>query len=408
MKESADIVIVGAGVIVLSTALQLRRRSNARIVVLERANGVGAGSSGASSAICRHLYTHPQMITLARDGINVYKQWMDFVQLSQPRAQFQQHGVLWFGHADSAHKGQLASLGIAAEMLSDAELVERFPAINPCTLTPDFIDGTEHDCTGGGTHLFEPEAGYMDPQYVLEDLLDTLRAEEVEVRFSAQVTRLCVESGSVTGVECADAKLSAPVVVNASGPWCNALLSDIDAIPQWPLVPTRIQVLYLDRPVELEGHIPVCADAASGIYFRTQNQGQQLIVGSTRPEDDQEAVADPDHFDKLTDDSFATRSLHALHHRLPQLPYRGKVGGYAGLYTVNQTDMHPLVGDTPITGLFIANGFSGHGFKLAPAIGSLLAQQITGQVRSGDTAVPASFLNCQRQPIDLTQKSVLA
>ncbi len=96
------------------------------------------------------------------------------------------------------------------------------------------------------------------------------------------------------------------------------------------------------------------------------------------------------------------------HHRLPALPYRGKVAGYCGLHTVNRQDMYPIVGETELSGFYVANGFSGHGFKLAPAIGSLLVQQITDQRMDFDTAVSRYFLAPRRIPIALESMSVLA
>ena len=82
--------------------------------------------------------------------------------------------------------------------------------------------------------------------------------------------------------------------------------------------------------------------------------------------------------------------------------------GYSGLYTINRSDMHPIVGRTPVEGFYVANGFSGHGFKLAPAIGSLLAQAITGESSTFDTSVSADFLAFDRSPIALASKTVLA
>ena len=121
-------------------------------------------------------------------------------------------------------------------------------------------------------------------------------------------------------------------------------------------MPTRIQVLYLDRPNEVAGELPVVGDLESGIYFRTQSRGQQQIVGSTLEEDEKETIEDPEDFNRLADGSFAAVKLHALHHRLSAPSYRGKVGGYSGLYTINQAGMHPVIGRTPVAGFFVANG----------------------------------------------------
>jgi glycine/D-amino acid oxidase-like deaminating enzyme len=177
---------------------------------------------------------------------------------------------------------------------------------------------------------------------------------------------------------------------------------------KWDLKPTRIQVLYRDRPPELPGHIPVTADLEGGIYFRTQNRGQQLIVGSVLEEDEREVVTNPDEFDRDADEDFRLVKLHILHHRLPDLPSHGRVSGYCGLYTMNRDDVHPVVGPTDVDGFWVANGFSGHGFKLAPAIGSMVAQALTGDRVESDTPVPIAFFAIDREPIRLKSKNVLA
>lgn len=413
MGQTADVLIVGAGIIGLCTALQLAKRARLRVTVLEKGNSLGCGSSGDSSAVCRHLYTHGAMVELARDGISSYKNWAGFLETYRPpAAEFQQTGVLWLGTPTKYwHEEQqrLADHRVNAEVIGDTDLSARFPAINPCLLQPDFETGEAHNCTGGGRHLLETEAGYMDPQYALEDLAAALADKGVRISFGTQVCRLLTSGGKITGAACEDgSEYHADCVVNTSGPWCNKLLQQVSLADRWPLVPTRIQVIYLDRPQEVVGDLPVCVDLTSGVYFRPQNRGQQIIAGSTLEEDEQERVSDPDIYNKLADDDFTAVKLHALHHRLPALPYRGKVGGYSGLYTINTADMHPLLGPTPVEGFMVANGFSGHGFKLAPAVGSLLAQAITQIHLPGDTAVPMDFLGWERTPIPLAAKNVLA
>jgi glycine/D-amino acid oxidase-like deaminating enzyme len=88
--------------------------------------------------------------------------------------------------------------------------------------------------------------------------------------------------------------------------------------------------------------------------------------------------------------------------------YRGRIRGYSGLYTINARDVHPVVGKTEIDGFYVANGCSGHGFKLAPAIGSLIAQAIVGVGGAFDTRVDPGFLAFDRTPIAIASKSVLA
>jgi sarcosine oxidase, subunit beta len=412
MNETADIVIAGAGVIGLCAALQIAKRSQAKIIVLEKGVGPGEGSTGASSAVCRTKYSLDRTVLLARDGIAAYRHWSDFVGLSDPFARYHQTGALWLGNGNTAAEtakeaARLDALGIAVELMDDAGLAERYPAINPCSLAPDLLTGEPHDCAQGGVHLLETEAGYVDPMDALQDLLRAVRAHGVDVRFRAEVAGVDMRSGAVAGVRWSQGEIAAPVLINAAGPWCNALNKFVGLECPWPLRPTRIQIVHIDRPDSVIGPLPSCADPRGGIYFRPQNRGQQIVVGSVLEEDERELV-DPDAFDRGVDDDFAAVKLHALQHRIRGLDHLRGVSGYSGLYTINDIDVHPIVGVTPVGGYFVANGCSGHGFKLAPAIGSLLAQTIIGQRITGDTEVDASALAYDRAAIRIATRSVLA
>lgn len=176
---------------------------------------------------------------------------------------------------------------------------------------------------------------------------------------------------------------------------------------RWTLTPTRIQTVYRSWPADL-GPLPVGADANTGIYFRPESGGRQVLVGSVLAEDEEEVVADPDEFKRSPDADFTQMKLAAFHHRVPGLAARGDVSGIAGLYTINREDVHPVVGPTGLDGFWVANGFSGHGFKLAPAIGSMVAQTFTGQSDDFDTDVPIDFFSVDRAPIIVESLSVLA
>ena len=408
-----DVVIVGAGIIGLSIAWELARRSKLNIAVLEKGASTGEGSTGASSAVCRYRYSMNEMLQLASDGIRAYRDWSAYTGQSQPAAAFQNDGVLWMpgsntAWADKEH-ARLQRYGIASAVLDDDDLQARFPAFSTCTIAPDMETGAAHECRGGGRHLLELDGGYMDPTGAMQDLVAACRGRGVTVAFRAAVSGIRKQGGRISGVELSNGDvISTSLVINAAGPWCQDLYRAAGLDVDWDLKPTRIQMLYRDRPPELRGDIPVTVDMEGGIYFRTQNRGQQLIVGSVLEEDERETVANPDEFDRDADEDFRLVKLHVLHHRLPGLPQRGKVLGYCGLYTVNRDDVHPIVGPTDIEGFWVANGFSGHGFKLAPAIGSMVARAITGDTLDTDTPVPIAFFSIDRKPIRLDSKSVLA
>lgn len=413
VEKAFDVVIAGAGIIGLSIAWELARRSELKIAVLEKGAGLGEGSTGASSAICRHRYSMDEMLRLASDGISAYRNWPAYTRLSSPRAAFQNDGVLWMpgsntAWADAEH-ARLQGFGIASAVLDDDELKARFPALSACTIAPDTETGEPHACRGGGRHLLELDGGYMDPVGAAQDLAEACRAKGVEVMFRSEVTGIRQQGGRVSGVQLANGdSIATSLLVNAAGPWCKRLYEAAGLDLRWDLRPTRIQVLYRDYPLDRLGKIPVTVDMEGGIYFRTNNRGRQLIVSSVLEEDERESVANPDEFDRYADEDFRLVKFHVLDHRLPGLPQHGPVQSYCGLYTVNRDDVHPIVGPTELEGFWVANGFSGHGFKLAPAIGSMVAQAITGDTLDADTTVPVSFFSVDREPIQLASKSVLA
>ena len=412
-QATYDVVIAGAGIMGLSIAWELVRRTDLKIAVLEKGAGTGEGSTGASSAICRCRYSMDEMLQLANDGVSAYRNWQAYTGLSDPQAEFQNDGVLWMPGSDTAwadvEHARLERFGIASAVLDDEGLRERFPALSTCTIPPDTETGESHDCNSGGRYLLELDGGYMNPTGALQDLVDACRGKGVDIAFRSEVSGIRKQGGRVSGVELANGQtISTPLLINATGPWCKGLYEAAGLELRWDLRPTRIQMLYRDRPAELPGDIPVTVDMEGGIYFRTQNRGQQLVVGSVLEEDERETIANPDEFDRDADEDFRLVKLHVLHHRLPQLPQRGKVQGYCGLYTMNRDDVHPVVGPTDVEGFWVANGFSGHGFKLAPAIGSMVAKAITGIGLESDTSIPVSFFAIDREPIELESKSVLA
>ncbi len=411
-QQNADVVVVGAGIIGMSTAFQIARRSNLRVIVLEKGCGPGEGSTGASSAFCRFRYSHEELVRLARDGIAAYQRWPDFLGTAEPFARFQRIGVLWLSSSPdwaAREAERLTGLGLRTAALDDAELAEAFPSINPCPIPPDLVGGEAHDCSGGGRHLLELDGGYIDPVDALQDLIVAARGRGVDIRFNSPVETVELAGGAVARVRLADGSaIACGAVVLAAGPWCTTILDHLGLGGRWPLEPTRIQMVHIDRPAELVGELPAIIDTAAGIYFRPQNRGQQIILGSVDEEDERETVADPDDFARYADDDFIRPKLHALQHRLGLEKIGGRISSYSGLYTINRADMHPIVGETPVPGFYVANGCSGHGFKLAPAIGALLAHRITGEADAFDTAMDPAFLAFDRVPIAMPAMNVLA
>jgi len=417
-RDTADIVIIGGGIIGLSIAHQISRRDPRRIVVLEKALNVGEGSTGASCAILRQRYTHPEAIMVARDGLRAHRNWPRYTGLTEPRARFHHTGVLWMMAETPAKiegsRDVMSGLGIGVEVLTAAEVRKRFPALSTCNRPFDLTGATEHECEDHESFLFEIESGFFDPVSAAQDLLEAVRAAGVDVRLRTKVTGIRTAGGRVTGVDLGDGTgIDAPVVVNAAGAWAPrvAAMAGFDYKTHgWTIRPIRAQVIYREWPRDVvPGPLPVVADSSGGIYFRPEAGGQQILVGSIREEDEQEIVEDPDVFNGNIDAAFRDVKIHALHHRIPSLPYRGHITGVAGLYTMNVEDVHSVIGPTSLEGFIVANGCSGHGFKESPSVGSMVARHLTGAAPDEwDTEAPMEFFSIERSPIVLTEKAVLA
>ena len=412
MTRTADVVVVGAGIIGASIAYQLLRHGAGTVVALDKGAGPAEGSTGASSSICRCRYTHPEVVRLAFHGQEAYGNWADFTGLESPRSGLQRVGVLWMMGETQERVGadadKLTGQGVEAATIGPGAVTELFPALSTCGAPFDMTGEIDHICRPAEAFLYESQGGYADPVGANQDLIDATRRRGGSIEFDSLVTGVTKKGDRVTGVRLADgSEIAAGLVVNAAGPWCNRLNAMAGADLRWTLTPTRIQTVYRSWPSDL-GPIPVGADASTGIYFRPESGGQQILIGSVLAEDEEEVVEDPDRFKRVPDPGFTEMKLAAFHHRVPALEARGHVSGVAGLYTINREDVHPVVGPSGVDSFWVANGFSGHGFKLAPSVGSMVAQAVTGTSIEFDTDVPMGFLAVDREPIDLAVKHVLA
>ena len=411
-RDITDVVIVGGGIIGMSIAYQVARRSAERVIVLEKGAGLGEGSTGSSAAITRQRYSRPELIRISRDGNAVFKNWAAYTGLAAPLAEYHVSGVLWMlGHGKAAvesDRDRMRAEGVDAIAIGPNELRERFPALSACQEPFDLTGEVEHEHRDGEASLLELDSGYFDATAALEDIAAAAKREGVEVLMRTRVTSVAGDGGRVTGVGLSNGThIDAGVVINAAGPWCNEINAMAGLELTWDLIPTRVQVLYRDLPAEVPQPLPVVGDRSTGIYFRPESAGQQILMGSLLEEDEEEE-ADPETYNRVADRSYVNLKIHALHHRIPSLPYRGAVNGMAGLYTINLQDVHPIVGPTPIDGFAVANGFSGHGFKESQMVGAMMARWLTGESADFDTDVPMEFFSIDRDPIEVDEKTVLA
>jgi glycine/D-amino acid oxidase-like deaminating enzyme len=396
-----DAVVIGGGIIGVSSAYQLARRGLRRVAILEKGPHVAAGSTGQSSAVVRQRYANIELIQLAYASLQMFQGWCDRLELAENRSGFSPVGVVWIldGDQDTQSVRHFQQVGAAGGFYPIDQLRARYPSLNLCAQALDMA-GIAHDCADPPAVFWESEGGFADPQGTTEDMLQAGLARGVELFVRHEVVRIDpAAGGGFRAVHCANgAVFSCRQLLNASGPWCQHVNEMVGVSLPMKLQPTRVQIATRDRPVEVVGDIPVFVSAADQIYGRPEARGQKFIVGSTAPEDECEAVDDPDNYDTRSSLEFRERIMHKLHHRFA-MKSRGSVGGYAALYTVNTEDWHPIIDAVGPDGYFVANGFSGHGFKLGPSIGTLIARMMTGVELADDAPVDVRYFAADRQPL---------
>lgn len=410
--DTADVVIIGGGIMGMSIAYQIARRAPISVIVLEKGSGLGEGSTGGSAAVTRQRYSTLDSIRVARDGNRFFRNWREYVELDDPVAVNHDIGVLWMMDADpsavDADRDRMIGEGVDVVAIDAADVRSMFPALSTCMTPFDLTGEVEHECRDGERFLLERDAGFFDATGALQDVRDAAVARGVDVRMRAEVTDIRVDNGVVVGVDLADGTtIDAGLVVNAAGPWCNKISAMAGLKTKWTLEPTRVQVIYRALPESVPRPIPVVGDSPGGIYFRPEAGGGQIIFGSILEEDEQELV-DPDNYNMAADRSWIDLKIHSLHHRIPSLPYSGIPGGMANMYTINRQDVLPIIGPTDIDGFAVVNGFSGHGFKESQVIAGMMAAWITGESATFDSEVPMEFFSIARDPVPIEDHTVLA
>mmetsp|Transcript_40412 Transcript_40412/g.49007 ORF Transcript_40412/g.49007 Transcript_40412/m.49007 type:complete len:448 (+) Transcript_40412:103-1446(+) len=408
-EKPQDVVLVGGGIMGLNIAYQIKRRSpEINVTILEQAGGLGNGSSGYSTGFLRAFYSFDETMQVALDGIDAYKNWSAYTGNDKSTTTFTPTGALWMLGYDKCKNEAMAKRlldhGVHSTVLDEDDFKKRFPLFSTEPF-PEFNeegDLLEKDY-GTFSALHEEGPGHVDSNAALDDSLEMCQRMGVNVKFNSKVDEFIVEGDKATGVKMADGStINAGLVINAAGPWCNKLSGRAGLDFPITVNPTRIHVGhkwidgdYLDMPFVADGW------GGSGIYFMPRRNNKQLVFGSVAHRFESEVV-DPDDYDTSLDPDFKQDYLNCLHHRLPGLPVGGEIVGFSHMYSVAEQDVHPIIGPTKIDNLWVCNGFSGHGFKLAPAIGSMVAQKITGlKLDTWETDVDVKFFDPYRKPLTM-------
>jgi len=395
MPITADAVVVGAGVIGASVALELARQG-LDVVVVDKAGGAGHGSTSASSAIIRFNYSTWDGVATAWESKHCWERWPDHLGFvdAAGMAVMRRTGMVMLD-VPMAPRPQVTSLfdqvGVPYEEWDAAELRARIPGIDAGRYWPPKSvddDAFFADAQGELGALYMPDAGFIDdPQLAAHNLLAAAESHGATCIFNRAVVELIRRNGRAAGVRLSDGRLvDAGVVVNAAGPWSGRFnqMAGIGADFTIGVRPMRQEVHHVPAPPGYNadrGLGPSIADLDTGIYVRPAH-GDNLLVGGTEPAcDPLEWIDDPDQVNpNATASKFAAQVTRAAR-RLSTLTVPTIAKGISGVYDVSD-DWTPIYDRTELDGFYVAIGTSGNQFKNAPIAGRFIAALVE-QVESG-------------------------
>lgn len=370
MGESFDAVVLGSGVVGASTAFHLAKLGGLKVCVIERGEAC-AGGTAKSCAIVRSHYSVPSNTALTLRSLEMFGRFQDWLEDGEAESGFVKSGYLIVagegGFADKMRANLAMQSGVGAETyeISPGEALERHPLLN---LEDAALIG------------YEPKSGYADPYLTTASFLKAARAKGCEVKTGCPAERVLVEGGRVTGVATGAGPIHAPLVISALGPWTRSVTGPLGI--DIPLEVSRHIVLTFKSEAPYGRDLPVVKDLTTGnkMYFRPSSGGV-VLVGTG---DHGDPVASADDMDENVADGFVLHQGGQIGHRMASFAAASLTASWVGAYDITP-DWNPVLGPVDgVEGLMLAFGFSGHGFKLAPAVGLTLAQSALGLPRDVD------------------------
>ncbi|HXD32546.1 MAG TPA: FAD-binding oxidoreductase [Pyrinomonadaceae bacterium] len=356
MTETAEVVIIGSGIVGSSVAYNLAQQGCTDVLVIEREAHQGKGSTGKSMGGVRAQFATPVNIRMSKYSIDFFSTFDEVV--GHP-ADYRPHGYM-FCATDERHLDYLKTnrekqiaLGVTnVELVSRDDIAGHVPQLR----VDDIIGGT-----------FCPTDGFVDPHSVMMGFMLNARERGVRLWLDTEVTGVVTEKNRITGVMTSRGLVSSRIVVNAAGAWAAYIAKLAGA--ELPVEPLRRQLVPTEPFDGLPKRFPMVIDMSTGFHFRREGKGILL------------AWNDPDEkpgFKHDFDTSFIEKILTRAAERVPCLvdaevnPRRA----WAGLYEMTP-DHHAIIGPAPeVEGLYFVNGFSGHGVMHSPASGRVTADLI--------------------------------
>jgi sarcosine oxidase subunit beta len=348
LPESADVVIVGGGVMGTSIAFHLAEAGVRRVLLLEK-DSLGAGSTSKAAGGVRANFSDEVNVALGARSLQAFAEFAD-----RPGQQIDLHqvGYLFLLSTDE----QVASfeqstrlqntLGGPTRMIGVDEAVALAPLISP--------DGLVGAC-------FSPDAGHCTPESVVLGYATAARRHGADLTTGCEVVGIDVKGNNIRSVRTSRGTVRTSTVICAAGAW-SARIGQYAGV-DLPVTPLRRQIVVTEAIENLPTDVPMTIDFDSTFYFHREGPG--LLVGMSDP-DEQPGF----HLDRS--DAWLPTLTAAMERRAPSLLDVGLTGGWAGLYE-NTPDHNALIGEAEEISRFLyATGFSGHGFLQGPAVGEVI------------------------------------
>jgi sarcosine oxidase subunit beta len=381
--RSADVVVIGAGVMGASVAYHLAERGYRDILVLDREPRPGLGSTGKATGGFRAQFASEVNVRLSLLSREKLRNFQDELGIDSG---YRAYGYLFLAR-DSAE----------LEVLLTAQAIQRAAGLHEAeTVAPDDIrrinPAVTADSLLGG--VFCSTDGFIRPLEILRGYTEGARRRGVRILYGAPCIGLRTQGGRVTAVSTPDGDIATGCVVNAAGAWAAAVAQHAGV--DLPVVPLRRQVATTVPSDLLPEDMPMTIFVEDGFHLRVRD-GRILLLWPDQPR-----VLDP--FDTSFDDTWLDQVVERARERIPELAAVpiDRAGCWAGLYEMSP-DRHALLGAAPgVENLYLINGSSGHGVMHSPALGQLLAEIIVdGRASTVDTSTlePARFAEGRPNPV---------
>jgi sarcosine oxidase subunit beta len=362
-RPTADVVVIGGGIMGTSLAWQLARRGVRRVLLLER-SVIAAGASGKTGALLRRHYSNRAEAILAQRGWQFFAAWSEVVGGEPVHTP---SGLIVTVDTSSGQEANVErlhrnvalqnALGIPSQVVTQEDLRELQPQAN--------WDDVSHAA-------YEPDSGYVDAIAATRGMARAAQTAGAEVREGVAALGIEMAGDRVSGVRTADGVVATDTVVVAAGPWTPRLLTGAGV--SVPIETLRVQIAILQRPLALEPPHLVYLDTAAGFFSRPWGPGRTLVgVGGG----DQHDPVDPDEHEPRNDAGYGRLAIAAVSRRLPGMKDAVYLHGHAGLFDMTP-DAHPIIGPVGPAGLHVMAGFSGAGFKKGPAVAEAMADALLG------------------------------